>query len=196
MRYDIESIEKRKNTSKTFKRVLNIVSVILIYNLILLFFSSMNKWQDFSILGYKAYIITTDSMEPSVKQGDAILTKKPKVKELKEGDIITFDRNNEVITHRILRVDKGNDDTYHYVTKGDNNNVEDKQKVSFDDIEGKKVIVFPKLGYVIEAAENQLVILIITLVVLIFLLARIQSEERKYNRREKKKNETKEKNVL
>ena len=156
----------------------------------------MNKMQNFSIFGYKAYIITTNSMEPSIKHGDAILTKKPKIKDLKEGDIITFDRNNESITHRILRIDIEDDDTYRYVTKGDNNNVEDKQKVDFDDIEGKKIIVFPKLGYVIEAAENQLVILIITLVVLIFLLARIQSEERKYNRREKKKNETKEKNIL
>lgn len=196
MRYDIESIEKRKNTSKTFKRVLHIVSVILIYNAVLLFFSSINKMQDFSVLGYKAYIITTNSMEPSIKHGDAILTKKPKEKDLKEGDIITFDRNNEAITHRILRIDKEEDNTYHYVTKGDNNNVEDKEKVSFEDIKGKKVITFPKLGYIIEAAENQLVILIITLVVLVFLLARIQSEERKYNRREKKKNETKEKNIL
>lgn len=195
MRYDIESIERRKNTSKTFKRILHIVSIILIYNAVLLFFSSMNKMQGFSFLGYQAFVITTNSMEPSIKHGDAILTKKPKVKDLKEGDIITFNRNNEAITHRILRVDE-EEENYYYVTKGDNNNVEDKQKVKFDDIEGKKVVTFPKLGYVIEAAENQLIILIITLVVLIFLLARIQSEERKYNRREKKKNETKEKNIL
>lgn len=195
MRYDIESIERRKNTSKTFKRILHIVSIILIYNAVLLFFSSMNKMQGFSLLGYQAFVITTNSMEPSIKHGDAVLTKKPKVKDLKEGDIITFNRNNEAITHRILRIDK-EEDNYYYVTKGDNNNVEDKQRVEFDDIEGKKVVTFPKLGYVIEAAENQLIILILTLVVLIFLLAKIQSEERKYNRREKKKNETKEKNIL
>ena len=195
MRYDIESIERRKNTSKTFKRIIHIVSIIFIYNAVLLFFSSMNKMQGFSLLGYQAFVITTNSMEPSIKHGDAILTKKTKAKDLKEGDIITFNRNNEAITHRILRVDE-EDDSYYYVTKGDNNNVEDKQKVKFDDIEGKKIVTFPKLGYVIEAAENQLIILIITLVVLIFLFARIQSEERKYNRREKKKNETKEKNIL
>ena len=195
MRYDIESIEKRKNTSKTFKRVLHIVLIIFIYNAILLFFSSINKMQDFSFFGYKAFVITTNSMEPSIKHGDAVLTKKPKEKNLEEGDIITFNRDNEAITHRILRVDKEEGTTY-YVTKGDNNNVEDKRKVSFDDIEGKKIITFPKLGFIIEAAENQLVILIVTLVVLIFLLARIQSEEKKYNRREKKKNETKEKSII
>ena len=165
------------------------------YNAILLFFSSMNKMQNFSVFGYKAYIITTDSMEPTIKQGDAIITKKAKEKDLKEGDIITFNRDNESITHRILTVDK-EEDKILYVTKGDNNNVEDKQKVSFNDVEGKQVIVMPKIGYIIEAAENQLVILIITLVVLIFLLGKIQAEERKYNRREKKKNETKEKNII
>lgn len=195
MRYDIESIEKRKNTSKTFKRVLHIVLIIFIYNAVLLFFSSMNKMQGLNFLGYQAFVITTNSMEPSIKHGDAILTKKTKAKDLKEGDIITFNRDNEAITHRILRIDR-DEDNYYYVTKGDNNNVEDKQKVKFEDIEGKRIVTFPKLGYVIEAAENQLIILIITLVVLIFLLARIQSEERKYNRREKKKNETKEKNIL
>ena len=195
MRYDIESIEKRKNTSQTFKRVFHIVLIIFMYNAILLFFSSMNKMQNFSVFGYKAYIITTDSMEPTIKQGDAIITKKAKEKDLKEGDIITFNRDNESITHRILTVDK-EEDKILYVTKGDNNNVEDKQKVSFNDVEGKQVIVMPKIGYIIEAAENQLVILIITLVVLIFLLGKIQSEERKYNRREKKKNETKEKNII
>lgn len=195
MRYDIESIEKRKNTSQTFKRVFHIVLIIFMYNAILLFFSSMNKMQNFSVFGYKAYIITTDSMEPTIKQGDAIITKKAKEKDLKEGDIITFNRDNESITHRILTVDK-EEDKILYVTKGDNNNVEDKQKVSFNDVEGKQVIVMPKIGYIIEAAENQLVILIITLVVLIFLLGKIQAEERKYNRREKKKNETKEKNII
>lgn len=195
MRYDIESIEKRRSTSKNFKRVVHIVAIIMIYNIVLLFFSSINRMQDFSFLGYKTYIITTNSMEPSIKHGDAILTKKIKENELIEGDIITFKRKNELITHRILRVDK-EDDSVLYVTKGDNNNVEDKEKVSYDAIEGKKIATFPKLGYVVEAAENQLVILIITLVVLIFLFGKIQSEERKYNRREKKKNESKEKNIL
>ena len=189
MRYDIESIEKRKNKSRTFKRILHVVTIIFIYNAVLLFFSSANKFQDLSLLGYKAFIISTNSMEPSINHGDAILTKR-----VKEGDVITFKRENEPITHRIIRIDQ-EDNTYLYVTKGDNNNVEDKQKVSYNDIEGKKIIAFPKLGYVVEAAENQLVILIITLVVLIFLLGRLQLDEIKYNRRVKKKNEAKEKNI-
>ena len=196
MRYDTESIEKRKNTSKTFKKVLHIVSIILVYNVVLLFFSSINKVQDMYFFGYRAYIITTNSMEPTIKHGDAILSKKVKQDDVKEGDIITFSRNNEAITHRVLRIDKGDNSEELFVTKGDNNNIEDKEKVRLEDIEGKKVMVFPKIGYVIEAAENQLVILIITLVILIFLLGKIQSEEKKYNRREKKKNEAKEKNIL
>ena len=196
MRYDTESIEKRKNTSKTFKKVLHIVSIILIYNVVLLFFSSINKVQNMYFLGYRAYIITTNSMEPTIKHGDAILSKKIKKNDIKEGDVITFNRDNESITHRVLRIDEGENSEKLYVTKGDNNNVEDKEKVKIEDIEGKKVMVFPKIGYVIEAAENQLVILIITLVILIFLLGKIQAEEKKYNRREKKKNEAKEKNIL
>lgn len=195
MKYDIESIEKRKNTSRTFKRVLHVVVIILIYNAVLLFFSSMNKMQNISFFGYKAFIITTNSMEPSINHGDAILTKKTKEKDLKEGDVITFNRENESITHRIIRIDE-EENVKLYVTKGDNNNVEDKKKIKYEDIEGKKVVTFPKIGYIVQAAENQLVILIITLVVLILLLGKIQAEERKYNRREKKKNESKEKSSV
>ncbi|MBR3163417.1 MAG: signal peptidase I [Clostridia bacterium] len=195
MRYDIESIEKRKNTSRTFKRILHIILIILIYNIVLLFFSSLNRIHDYSLFGYKAYVITTNSMEPSIKEGDAILTKKPKENDLKEGDVITFDRDNKSITHRIIRVDQENNTSY-YVTKGDNNNVEDKEKITYDQVDGKEIMVLPRLGYVMDAAENQIVVLIITLVVLILLFARIQLDEKKYNRRVKKKNEAKEKDIL
>lgn len=195
MKYDKESIEKRKKTTRTFKRVMLVIVIILIYNVILLFFSSVNKLKNVSLFGYKSFIITTNSMEPSIKNGDAILTKKTKAEYLKEGDVITYNRDNKSITHRIIKVEKENN-SYSFVTKGDNNNVEDKQKIKYDEIEGKKLITFPKFGYIIQAAENQLVILIITLVVLIFLLCRIQSEEKKYKRRVKKKNEAEEKNSL
>ena len=194
MKYDIESIEKRKSKSQTFKRVFHVIIIIFVYNIVLLFFSSMSRFQNVSVFGYKAFIITTNSMEPSIKDGDAILIKKTKEGDLKEGDVITFDRDNESITHRIVSVHE-EDGKYLYVTKGDNNNVEDKQKVKYDDIKGKKIIVFPKIGRIVEAAENQVVILIVTFVVLIFLLYRIQMEEIKYNRRVKKKNEAKEKSI-
>ena len=189
MKYDIESIEKRKRTGKIFKRVLYVLLIILIYNFVLVFLSSINKSQNVNILGYKSYIITSSSMEPNIKIGDVVIAKEAKENDLKEGDIITFSKNNEVITHRISKIEK-KEGTSYYTTKGDNNNVEDKDKIKYSEIEGKSVMTIPKIGKFIGVMENQIIILVLILVVLILLFMKIKRDEKKDNRREKKKIES------
>ena len=78
MKYDIDSIEKRRKKEKNIKNILKIVLIILIYNLILLVVSAMDNKNDISILGFKAYIITTNSMEPTIKIGDVVICKEAK----------------------------------------------------------------------------------------------------------------------
>ena len=78
MKYDVESINKRKEKSKNFKKILEVIAIILIYNIILIIVSSING-KDFNILGYKAYIVETNSMEPTIKVGDIVIIKKVKV---------------------------------------------------------------------------------------------------------------------
>ena len=187
MKYDIESIQKRKNHSKNLKKILYVVLIIIIYNFVLSFLSSINKVENIQIFGYKAFIITTTSMEPAIKHGDVVITTLPAKEEIKEGDIITFSKNSEVITHRILRIENKNDEI-RYVTKGDNNNIEDKAKIKYEEVLGRNVIVIPKLGAIIDFLENQIVLLVIALVVLILIFCKIQVEEKKDNRREKKNN--------
>ena len=66
MRYDVESINKRKEKEKVIKKIIWIIAIILIYNIILIIVSSING-KNFNILGYKAYVINTNSMEPTIK---------------------------------------------------------------------------------------------------------------------------------
>ena len=106
MRYDIEAINKRKKNVEIFKRIIGVILIILIYNIILIFISSDNFNIGINLFGYKSYIITSKSMEPSIHFGDVILVKKCKENKLNIGDIITFKNNNEVITHRILDIEK------------------------------------------------------------------------------------------
>lgn len=186
MKYDIESIEKRKRITKFIKKVFNIIFIILIYNLILLAISSISDIQNISIFGYKAYIITTNSMEPSIKTGDAVIARRVNEEKLKEGDVITFWNDQKVITHRIIRIDKIDDINY-YVTKGDNNNLEDQRKVTYDEIEGKSIFTIPSLGKIIGVLENRIIFLIILLIILILCFFKIRREEKRDYRREKKK---------
>lgn len=182
MKYDIESINKRKENVKIAKKVIEIIAIILIYNIILIVLSSANKISVINILGYKSYIIKTNSMEPTISINDVVITKKVEKEEIKIGDVITFLQDGEVITHRITQID----DNGNYTTKGDNNNIEDIFKITYENIEGKHILTIPYLGKIVQALDNKIVFLIITLIILIFMLITIQNQEKRENRREKK----------
>jgi signal peptidase I len=93
--------------------------------------------------------IASDSMYPYIKKGDAVLIDKisDKQKEkLKEKDVIAFQEDGNVITHRIIKIEKDEENTY-YITKGDNNSTKDVTKKTKDDIIGIVRIKIPLLGY-------------------------------------------------
>lgn len=188
MKYDIDSINKRKKSIYIFRKILGVILIIFIYNLILLFLSSDSLTDGLGFLGYKACIITSSSMEPSICYGDLILIKKCKENELNTGDVITFRQNQEVITHRILKIEKDLQDNKNtYITKGDNNNTEDIEKVEFSKIEGKNVLTIPHLGKVILVLDNKIVFLVVILIILVLAFYKICKYEKLEIRREKKK---------
>lgn len=185
MKYDIDSINKRKENTKIVKKIIEIIAIILIYNIILIMISSANKISIINIFGYKSYIIKTNSMEPTIKVNDVLITKKVKKENIKTGDVITFIKNDEVITHRITQISENGE----YTTKGDNNNIEDTFKVNYENIEGKYIMTIPLLGKIVEILDNKIVFLIITLIILIFMLITIQKQEKRDIRKEKKRKE-------
>lgn len=191
MKYDVESINKRKNKTKTIKKIVEIIAIILIYNIILIIVSSING-KNFNILGYKAYIVTTDSMQPSINEGDIVIVKNGKKDKIRQGDVITFNQNDEVITHRVIK-NITEESNVEYITKGDNNNTEDTFKVKYDDVIGKVIITIPYLGKIISILDNKIIILILLLVILIIVFIKIEKNEKLENRREKKKIEKNEK---
>ena len=188
MKYDIDSINKRRNNMRFVKKILGVVSIILIYNIILTFISSESLNKGFTIFGYSSYVITSNSMEPSIYKGDVIITKKCKEEDIQIGDVITFEQNQEVITHRIQKIEENESTTEKkYITKGDNNNTEDIETITYSNIKGKYVLTIPSLGIIISILENRIILLIIILILLILCFYKIQKQEKLENRREKKK---------
>ena len=59
MKYDEESIMKRKHRENLIKIVIDIILVILIYHMILVFVSCFIKIDETHFLGFRAYKITT-----------------------------------------------------------------------------------------------------------------------------------------
>lgn len=186
MKYDIESIKRRKDINTRIKKIIFIFLVIILYNVVLLYMSYIDKFDTPSFYIYKAYLISTESMEPELKKGDAIIIKKVSEDQLRVNDIITFKINGEIITHRIVRIDEVNSEKF-YITKGDNNNVEDSDELRFSDIEGKQIIKIPHLGNIVAGLKNGIVIILVVLIALIMYLNRIEMKEKSEARREKKK---------
>lgn len=186
MKYDIDDIQKRKELHARIRKLVYIFLVIILYNIVLLYMSYIDKFDTPSFYIYKAYVITTNSMEPELKKDDVVVIKKAKEDNLKQGDIITFKQNGETITHRIVQIDDIEDGKL-YITKGDNNNVQDEQGLRFDQIEGKLVIKIPQLGKMVASFKNGIIIVLVLLISAIIYLNRITAKERSNIRRAKKK---------
>jgi signal peptidase I len=82
----------------------------------------------------------TSSMLPILNHNTKAIEIKPKEEDLHVGDIISFKDNEDIIVHRIIDIGSDDRGTY-YITKGDNNNAVDQNKVRFEDIKGKVVIL-------------------------------------------------------
>ena len=100
------------------------------------------------VSGYFPYYmigIGSESMNPKIYKGDAVLVKKVTSKsELKEGDVIVYDNMGEEIVHRLVEIEKVDNKIY-YRTKGDNNNTRDNLDIEYNDIKG---IVKFKIPYI------------------------------------------------
>ena len=105
------------------------------------------------LLGYRCFNVISPSMEPAYSVGDLIYVKKVDPATVKEGDVITFLVNEDLVvgTHRVVRVDGENKRFY---TKGDANSVEDQDPVHFNNVIGVPVFSIPKLGYVSDYIQN------------------------------------------
>lgn len=192
MKYDIDSIKRRKIINNRIKKIVFIFIIIMLYNITLLYISYIDKFETPSFYVYEAYMIDTTSMEPTLNKNDVIIIKKCKEENLKKGDIITYKINGEIITHRIVEiVQEEITGTNQYITKGDNNNVEDEDYILFSEIEGKMIIKIPGLGNVVDILKNGIVIILVILIFLIIYLNRVEMKEKSEARREKKRIEDK-----
>ena len=83
--------------------------------------------------------------EDHIEVGDLIFTVKPKIDELKVGDVISYMDGKMAVTHRIVEISVGEDGKRSFVTKGDANNVEDPA-ISEDVVFGLYKGRIPRLG--------------------------------------------------
>ena len=182
-----ERIDKNRKRERYTKVIIYAMIIIVIWNILLICISSALNTNEKYLFGLKAYIITTDSMKPHINSGDVIIISKVSEENLKVGDVITFKKDEEVITHRIIKINKSEENDY--ITKGDNNNIEDQKSISYKDIEGRKVLRIPFLGKIIMKLQDEVYIIILIIIALVLYLKTQITEDKHKMRREKKKKE-------
>lgn len=134
-----------------FRKVINILSTILLILLILLvifLFIMRITGNSPSIFGYHVFRVSSGSMEPVLVKGDVILVKAVPADQISKNDIITYksregQMEGEMITHRVVTEPKVVEGTYYFQTQGDAEGASLDPIVSFEQVEGKYVRKVP-----------------------------------------------------
>jgi signal peptidase I len=130
----------------------------------------------FLLLARDVYVVQSPSMKPTLRPGDVVVVK-PANGLVEPGQVITYEMQGKLITHRVVRVE--GDTVY---TKGDAADEEDAWRIDRSAIRGQMDFRIPYGGYVILFLRQPLGFLsVLALSVLLFL--GIEGGERREKRR-------------
>ena len=140
-KYYDEDEEIDRNYKKS-SIILLIIPIIL--TIIIIYFVS-------GYFRYYALAIASGSMHPVFDRGSVVVTEQVNDKydnynKLKEGEIIAFKAEKNIVVHRLIRIVNIGDEVYYY-TKGDANEEEDNYLIKKENIIGIVRFKIPYIGY-------------------------------------------------
>ena len=134
---------------------------IILMNLSIMMQAKKNKDVVPSVFGIKPFMVLSGSMETEIQIGDLILTKVIDPQTLRVNDVIAFrDAEGTVTTHRIIDIVVQEGVTY-FITKGDNNNSQDRNLVEYEDVEGIYIGRIPGIGSMMKSLSEPTTVMII-----------------------------------
>ena len=125
----------KKDLSEKNNSYVYMISIILFAGTLVYFSSGYFRFQAFSI--------GSGSMLPNIRIGDVVIIEK--TKDIEIGDIVAYKYNNYVIVHRIVNIEKVEDELYFY-SKGDANTDIDNYIIYEDMIIGEVKLKIPFIG--------------------------------------------------
>lgn len=190
-------MKSTKTTLSNKKIIVNVIGIILCVILIPILFINCflivkgiaNKNEVPSIGGNAPLIVLTGSMDPTIKAGDLIVTKKIDAKDVKVGDVISFfdpeGNGSSIVTHRVIgiEIDETSGEIF-FRTQGDNNDIADMTPVPERNLVGRwEGTRFWGLGYVVLFTQSTVGIIVIIAVIVVGIFVymmirkRIQDKE-------------------
>lgn len=152
-------IERIKN-NKLLKILTMIIKAIILFFIVIvisIIFIQRISNNKLTLGGYSIYTIITESMVPKYNVYDMVISKKTNINQIKVGDDIVYqgaegDFQDKIITHRVIKKEKLNDEIYLH-TKGIANNIEDPL-VKENQILGKVVYKSNILSFISKVVNN------------------------------------------
>ncbi len=99
------------------------------------------------LLGYNAYSVVSGSMEPALPVGSVVYVESAGVSQIRAGDIIAFDDEGTVVTHRVI---ESLPQEGAFITKGDANPSLDIKPTPYWKLIGRVKLCVPLLGRVLS----------------------------------------------
>ena len=171
-------------SKKTKSVILDIVIVVLVIlvgsNVYASYQHSKNPDQIVMPLGFATLNVLSGSMEPEYMIGDNILVIRTDPQKLEPGDIITFyNEDHAVVTHRIVALAEAENGPG-FITKGDNNNIEDSFIVPHDNVIGKAIANLVPLNMLSNGRQMLYIVWgIVVLVIAGLLIKEIRKDKKK-----------------
>ena len=137
--------DEDKEIDRNYKKSAIILLIIpIILTIIIIYFVS-------GYFRYYALAIASGSMHPVFDRGSVVVTEQVNDKydnynKLKEGEIIAFKAEKNIVVHRLIRIVNTDNEVYYY-TKGDANEEEDDYLIKKENIIGIVRFRIPYIGY-------------------------------------------------
>lgn len=149
-----------KILSKIFYFLLGLILCVCLYS----FFSiTIFEKSYVNMFGYTVFQVGSNSMAPVITTNDLIVVKIGD--EVNQNDVITYIKNNELVTHRVLEITKNS-----YITKGDANNTNDESVLKEEAI-GKVIKILPNYGIWYKVITTPKIIAMVCVTLLLFSTA-------------------------
>jgi len=118
------------------------------------------------LFGFKGYIVTSGSMEPTFSPGDYIIVKSDDFSTLEPEEVITFMEEDTIVTHRIKSLSADG-----VQTQGDANTITDAKTVVADDYIGTLQGIIPAFGQIILFMQKPFVFPVLVFLVGAYIIS-------------------------
>lgn len=153
----IKKIKENKALKIIGNILYSILFLIVVLMLIIVIIQRTSN-NSISIGGYRIFAVATGSMVPKYEVGDVLISKEIEPSEIKVGDTVVYKGEvggfkDKFVTHQIQSINKQEDGTYKFTTKGISN-IEADPEISETQVYGKIIYKVKTLSLISKLIAN------------------------------------------